>query len=58
MEYGYVYPAVQKAIQASGRAIRTEKDKALLFIWTKGSCGQIQASLCRPGIHNQQGAME
>jgi DNA excision repair protein ERCC-2 len=39
MEYGYVYPAVQKAIQASGRAIRTENDKAAIiylderFMW-------------------------
>ncbi|MGC9310842.1 MAG: helicase C-terminal domain-containing protein, partial [Candidatus Aenigmatarchaeota archaeon] len=31
MEYGYIYPAVQKAIQASGRAIRTEKDKAAII---------------------------
>lgn len=30
MEYGYIYPAVQKAIQASGRAIRSEKDKAAI----------------------------
>ncbi len=39
MEYGYIYPAVQKAIQASGRAIRSEKDKAVVvylderFLW-------------------------
>jgi DNA excision repair protein ERCC-2 len=39
MEYGYVVPAVQKAIQASGRAIRTETDKAAIiylderFLW-------------------------
>ena len=30
MEYGYIYPAVQKVIQASGRAIRSEKDKAAI----------------------------
>ena len=39
MEYGYIYPAVQKAIQASGRAIRSENDKAVVvylderFLW-------------------------
>ncbi len=39
MEYGYIYPAVQKVIQASGRAIRSEKDKAAIiylderFLW-------------------------
>ena len=39
MEYGYIYPAVQKVIQASGRAIRSEKDKAAIiylderFMW-------------------------
>ncbi|MBN2095172.1 MAG: ATP-dependent DNA helicase [Candidatus Aenigmarchaeota archaeon] len=40
MEYGYLYPAVQKAIQASGRAIRKESDKAVIvylderFTWS------------------------
>jgi DNA excision repair protein ERCC-2 len=39
MEYGYIFPAIQKAIQASGRAIRSEKDKATIvylderFLW-------------------------
>ena len=37
--YAYCYPAIQKAIQASGRAIRSEKDKAVIvfleerFLW-------------------------
>lgn len=29
-EYGYLYPAVIKALQASGRCIRSEKDSAVL----------------------------
>ncbi len=39
MEYGYIFPAIQKAIQASGRAIRSEEDKASVvylderFLW-------------------------
>ncbi|MCD6274743.1 MAG: ATP-dependent DNA helicase [Candidatus Aenigmarchaeota archaeon] len=39
MEYAYIYPAIQKAIQASGRAIRSERDKAVViylderFLW-------------------------
>lgn len=39
MEYGYIFPAIQKAIQASGRAIRSEKDRAAIiylderFLW-------------------------
>jgi len=39
IEYGYFYPAIQKAIQASGRAIRSENDKAVIvylderFLW-------------------------
>ena len=39
MEYGYIFPAIQKAIQASGRAIRSEKDRAVIvylderFLW-------------------------
>lgn len=32
-DYGYIFPAVNKAIQASGRCIRSERDKAVcLFI--------------------------
>ncbi len=39
MEYGYIYPAVQKVVQAAGRAIRSETDKAVVvylderFMW-------------------------
>ena len=39
IEYGYIYPAIQKSIQASGRAIRKETDKAAIvylderFLW-------------------------
>ena len=39
MEYAYIFPAVQKAIQASGRAIRSENDRASIvylderFLW-------------------------
>jgi DNA excision repair protein ERCC-2 len=39
MEYAYIFPAIQKAIQASGRAIRSEKDRAAViylderFLW-------------------------
>ena len=39
IEYGYIFPAIQKAIQASGRAIRSEKDRAVIvylderFLW-------------------------
>ena len=39
IEYGYFYPAIQKAIQASGRAIRSENDRAVIvylderFLW-------------------------
>lgn len=31
MEYGYIYPALQKVVQASGRAIRSEMDKAAII---------------------------
>jgi len=31
-EYGYVYPAMSKIIQAGGRCIRTEKDKGIIFL--------------------------
>ena len=29
-DYGYIFPAMSKAIQAAGRAIRTEEDKAVV----------------------------
>jgi DNA excision repair protein ERCC-2 len=30
-EYGYIYPAVVKALQSAGRAIRKETDKAVII---------------------------
>ncbi len=32
MDYGYIYPAVTKALQAAGRAIRREQDKAVILL--------------------------
>ncbi|MEM7826607.1 MAG: ATP-dependent DNA helicase [Candidatus Aenigmatarchaeota archaeon] len=38
-EYGYIYPAVHRALQSAGRCIRTESDKAVVvfmdnrFLW-------------------------
>ena len=31
MDYGYVYPAITKALQSTGRAIRREEDKAVII---------------------------
>ncbi len=31
MDYGYVYPAITKALQSSGRAIRREEDRAVII---------------------------
>ncbi len=40
-EYGYIYPAFNKALQSAGRCIRTEKDKGIVvflderYLWPK-----------------------
>lgn len=31
-EYGYIYPAINKVIQASGRGIRSEKDRCIIIL--------------------------
>jgi len=34
-EYGYIFPAVNRAIQSAGRCIRTEKDRAVVVFMDK-----------------------
>ena len=46
-EYSIIYPALNKVLQAAGRCIRSEKDKAIIFL-TDSRYSQERYSRCLP----------
>ncbi|MFQ5885325.1 MAG: ATP-dependent DNA helicase, partial [Thermoplasmata archaeon] len=46
-EYSFIYPAINKVLQAAGRCIRSEKDKAVIFLMDE-RYAQDRYSKCLP----------
>lgn len=46
-EYSFIYPAINKVLQAAGRCIRSEKDKAIIFLMDE-RYAQARYSRCLP----------
>ncbi|UCD92956.1 MAG: hypothetical protein JSV43_03315 [Methanobacteriota archaeon] len=46
-EYSFIYPAINKVLQAAGRCIRSEKDKAVIFLMDQ-RYAQSRYSRCLP----------
>ncbi|WP_312184074.1 helicase C-terminal domain-containing protein, partial [Massilia timonae] len=43
-DYTYLYPGIQKVVQAAGRVIRTEQDRGVVWL--------IDDRFAQPGIRN------
>ncbi|MBN1377145.1 ATP-dependent DNA helicase [Candidatus Woesearchaeota archaeon] len=52
-DYGYLYPAFTKAIQAAGRCIRTEKDKGII-VFLDERYGWEKYMSCFPPVWNMK----
>jgi len=66
-EYAYLYPAMNKVLQAIGRVIRTEEDKGVCILiddrfatpqYSRLLCGHIKGIRLIPGVEALYGALD